>query len=354
MERKMKHNIDHNVLIKILSGSANNSDLEKFNKWLGESERNKTEFEELKKVWQMTEPKQIQVLPDVKEEWNGLISEINNTKRIPQKNNKLFEAIKSIDQFIFASKLRPVFATIITLLFISLYFFIINKESIIPVVEYQSITTSKLDKTEINLPDGSKVFLNGGSKIIYPDKFIEDNREIRLTGEAFFSVVKDKRPFIITTDNARIKVLGTKFDVWSRENKTRVVVQEGLVNVAQKRKFGNPVLLKKNQLTCVSNGSEPTKPKEVDSKEFLSWMENTLLFNQTSFGEVVKELERFYDIKISVKDERIKNYSLTGKFKRENIESTLSMICLAMDLDYSKQQDGFIIKQKMNVNQLTK
>jgi len=347
----MKHSINHNVLIKIFGGSANNSDLEKFNKWLGESEKNKTEFEELKKVWQMTEPKQIPVLPDINEEWNGLISEINNTKRIQKKNNKLFEAIKSIDQFIFASKLRPVFATIITILFISLYFFVVNKESIIPVVEYQSITTLKLDKTEITLSDGSKVFLNGGSKIIYPNKFIEDNREIRLTGEAFFSVVKDKRPFIITTDNARIKVLGTKFDVWSRENKTRVVVQEGLVNVAQKQKARNSVLLKKNQLTCVSNGSEPTKPKEVDSKEFLSWMENTLLFNQTSFGEVVKELERFYDIKISVKDERIKNYSLTGKFKRENAENTLSMICLTMDLDYLKQPDGFIIKQKKSINQ---
>lgn len=347
----MKSSINYNVLIKVLNGSANDFDLENFNKWLEESEINKKEFEELKKIWQISEPKQIQVLPDVDEEWNWLVSEINNTKQIQKKNSSLSKAIKSVDEFLFASKLRPVFATIITILFISLYFFVVNKESIIPVVEYQSITTSKLDRTEITLPDGSKVFLNGGSKVIYPNKFIEDNREIKLTGEAFFSVVKDKRPFIITTDNARIKVLGTKFDVWSRENKTRVVVQEGLVNVAQKRKIENPVLLKMNQLTCVSNESEPTKPKEVDSKEFLSWMENTLLFNQTSFGEVVKELERFYDIKIGVMDERIKNYSLTGKFKRENIESTLSMICLAMDLDYSKKQDGFIIKQKKSINQ---
>jgi len=342
----MKSSINYNVLIKVLNSSANDSDLEKFNKWLGESESNKKEFEESKKVWQMTEPKQIPVLSDVKEEWNGLISEINNTKRVQKTNNKLSEAIKSIDQFIFASKLRPVFATIITILFISLYFFVVNKESIIPVVEYQSITTSKLDKTEITLPDGSKVFLNGGSKIIYPDKFIEDNREIRLTGEAFFSVVKDKRPFIITTDNARIKVVGTKFGVWSRENRTRVVVKEGLVNVAQKRKIENPVMLKRNQLTCVSNGDQPTNPKYVDSKEYLWWMENSLLFDQTPFDEVIKKLEKFYEIKISVNNETIKNYSLTGKFKRENAESTLSMICFAMDLKYSKQRDKFVIEQK--------
>jgi transmembrane sensor len=342
----MKSSVNHNVLIKILNGSASNPDLEKFNKWLDESESNKKEFEELKKIWQMTGQKQISNMPDVNEEWNELVAEINNIKRVQKTNYKLVELIKSIDQFIFNSKLRPVFATVITILFIALYFFWVNEESILPVVEFQSITTSKLDKTEITLPDGSKVFMNGGSKIMYPDKFIEDNREIRLTGEAFFSVVKDKRPFIITTNNARVKVLGTKFDVWSRENKTRVVVKEGLVNVAQKQKVENSVLLKKNQLTCVADESEPTEPKDVDSKEFLWWMENSLSFNQTSFDEVIKKLERFYNIKISVEDERIKNYSITGKFKRENAESTLSMICLAMDLKYSKQHDEFFIEQK--------
>jgi transmembrane sensor len=342
----MKHSINHNILIKILGGSSSNSDLEKFNKWLDESENNKREFEELKKVWQMTEPVQIPYLPDINEEWNGLVAEINNAKRIQKNNIKLFEVIKSINQFVFTSRLRPVFVTIITVVFVSIYFFIVNKESITPVVEFQSVSTSNQKQTEIILPDGSKVLLNSGSKIIHPKIFVEDNREIKLTGEAFFSVVKDKRPFIITTDNARIKVLGTKFDVWSRENKTRVVVQEGLVNVAQKQKIQNFVLLEKNQLTCVSNGAEPTKPKEVDSKDFLAWMENTLSFSHTSFNEVVKALERFYDIKIRVKDEEIKNYSLTGKFKRENAESTLSMICLTMNVDYSKQQDEFVIKQK--------
>ena len=168
---------------------------------------------------------------------------------------------------------------------------------------------------------------------------------VSLKGEAYFSVAKNGKPFTITTENAKITVLGTKFDVLTRDENTRVVVNEGRVSFSPKMNLEG-VYLSKNQMSIINKNSEPTKPKDVDSDFFLSWMKGDMVFYRTPLNEISGDLKRRFNINISLKSDTLKKYTLTGSFKNNNADSTLSMICLALGLDFEKQNDSYIIKAK--------
>lgn len=201
-------------------------------------------------------------------------------------------------------------------------------------------------KKSITLPDSSIVTLNSASSIEYLGNFGEDTREIKLQGEAFFIVRKEKRPFIVLTHNANTKVLGTEFNVRARGGDTEVIVREGLVNLASKTLHEQNVNISKEFSSLVTVANLITNPKRVETKKLLSWLEGKLFFEQTTLLEITKELERFYDLKVYLKSEMLNEKSMTGSFSRTNIDSTLTMICLTLNLEFEKNKKGYLIKEK--------
>ena len=223
-----------------------------------------------------------------------------------------------------------------------------NKEEI---VRYETISTLNNDRQTVQLPDGSTVKLNSGSLIKFPEKFKDEKREIKLEGEAFFSVTKNGKPFVITTENAKITVLGTEFNVWTRDKKTKVIVKEGRVNLEQIKAKNENVILLKNQESIITENSKPLPPQNVNADYLLGWLNNKLVFNRTPLNEIVGELERFYNVKIKLADNGLKNLTLTGSFGNQKADSVLSMICLALNLKFIKtdsnqnnQVDSYLIK----------
>jgi ferric-dicitrate binding protein FerR (iron transport regulator) len=208
-----------------------------------------------------------------------------------------------------------------------------------------NVGTGNKETKEILLSDGSLVKLNNGSNIQYLEKFDSKIREVKLNGEAFFSVTKNSTPFVVITENAKISVLGTKFDVCVRGEKTQVVVKEGKVNLVQKENDAG-VYLTKGQSSCVAKNANPDSPKEIDADYMLGWMNGKLVFNQTPLTEIVDELERFYDVTISIEGNNVTANTLTGSFKNRDVDSALTMICLTMNLNFEKHGNGFLIKLK--------
>lgn len=331
------------LCIKKITGNIDDAGLTKFNKWINESNENKKEYEKLKSLWENTAADELPKLPDIDNEWYSLTERIG-LYEFEQKEETLLSKTKTFFNSIFTTHLKPVsaFASVVLITIVGLYLF--NNAS----QDYQltEVITQNAATEKVVLPDGSTVTLNSGSKLKYSNPFKEDSRLIELEGEAFFSVAKRETPFVIKTENAKVSVLGTEFNVWSREAKTEVIVKSGKVELSSELELPEKVILTENQLSTVFADQPPSKPKSVDSDYLLGWLDAKLVFEKTPLVEIVDELKRHYDISISLEDESLEAYTLTGSFKNENPDSALSMICLALDLTYTKEGNGYIVKQE--------
>jgi ferric-dicitrate binding protein FerR (iron transport regulator) len=159
--------------------------------------------------------------------------------------------------------------------------------------------------------------------------------------------MKDKdKPFIVLTNNAKTTVLGTKFNVYNRGEKTEVIVKEGLVNLAPLKSENKGINLSKDELSFISNDKNTHTPEKVDPDYRLGWLKGKLVFDNTPLNNVIDELVRFYDIPIAMKGIKYQNSGLTGTFSDQSLEDVLSMICLTFNLDYKKNEKGYYINEK--------
>jgi transmembrane sensor len=340
MEKVMKGKEYLNLGIKSLTGELDKDEEKIFENWLTDSELNRKEYDSMKAFWNKTQPADELALPDVEADWEALDRRIRNDERQKQNSEKT-DYLKSFTSFIFLPKLRPVTAAIALALIVVINMLIFTREE----VRANKVTVQTLfqEHKTINLPDGSTVTLNNNSTLDYPNVFLDKTREVTLNGEAYFSIKKDGRPFIIKTSNATTTVLGTKFNIWSRDERTRVSVNEGKVKVAGQKNM-DVVYLTRNQQSIVVEKSGPTEPTRVDSDFLVEWLNNKLVFSGSALADVVEELQRYYSKKIVIEGSKLPAYNLTGSFRNRDVDSVLTMICLALDVSYTKDEEGYVIK----------
>lgn len=209
-------------------------------------------------------------------------------------------------------------ACVLAILLCSYYFFMYNSDTV--------VNTYANQKTEVVLPDNSKIILNTVSKISYDASNWEDKRELNLEGEAFFKVAKGKQ-FDVVTSSGIISVVGTAFNVKQREDYFEVKCFEGIVNVTSDTI--------NRQLTAghvfqILNGNFT---EETITYEAPYWTINLSTFKAIPFKEVVAELERQYDVEITLKDDSSQRL-FTGRFVHDNLENALISITQPMSLTY--------------------
>ena len=230
------------------------------------------------------------------------------------------------------------------------------------------VTTKPGSKTQIQLPDGSSVWLNASSKLTYGENFGKKLREVNLTGEAFFDVVKDpSHPFIIHTTVVDVKVLGTAFNVRSYPNdaNTETSVLRGQVEVTVKNRENTRYYLKPNEKVIVANGLVRTSNPNTKKQEYIrpivsiqpltyyyvdssivetSWVENKLVFQENeTFSEVALKMERWYGVHISFEDPRVAEYRMYGSFTSETIRQALDALKIGFNFNYKMNKDEIII-----------
>lgn len=333
---------------KAITGNINESEKTQLNNWLDKSEINRNQFEELKKIWIDTSPVKAPQLPDIDKEWNNLnrkLELLNADKKI--KKSYWDEIIFFVKSFTLPGW-KPAIVSLIIFICIIAGYYLLSRET--PQQQFVNIYTLNKEHRKIQLPDGSTVILNSGSSIKYASPFGKSSREVYMTGEAFFEVTKNSIPFNIFSSNAKISVLGTQFDVWARDGKTRVIVKEGKVKFARLNKVLEGVNLTANQTSIINENSNPTAPKEIDSQFFLGWMNGKLIFDRTPLNEVVKELERRYNIKIILDGDSLSKNTISGSFNNYGADTVLSMICLALNLKYEQQSGHYLIESKESKN----
>ena len=212
--------------------------------------------------------------------------------------------------------------------------------------DYTVMTTGG-QRAQTVLPDGSKVWLNASTKLIYRNSFWSTDRQIDLSGEAYFEVARDKHaPFIVNTKHIKTCVLGTKFNVRAREEEDRVVTTllQGSVRMESPRTVNNGYLLKPGQTLNINTTTYQAELIEyAEPTEVLLWINGKLKFKQHSLLEITNIMEKLYDLKFVYDDESLKTERFTGEFSTDNLPDEILNVLMHTN-HFSYKKEGRIIR----------
>lgn len=201
-------------------------------------------------------------------------------------------------------------------------------------------------RTSIIFSDGTKVWVNSGSRAIYPVEFDLKKREIWIEGEVYFDVTKDQnKPFIVKTDKLEIEVLGTSFNVSSYpdEAKVSVVLVSGSVKIKSENK--KEIKIEPNQQLIYTKNTKDISLHEVDIYDFISWKDGWLKCNSEEISSVINKLARYYNRKFEFRDTSMRNLHFSGKLDlKEDFEQVLKVLTIAAPLVFEVENEVIYIK----------
>jgi transmembrane sensor len=223
------------------------------------------------------------------------------------------------------------------------------------------VSTKNGSKSKIELPDGTQVWLNVGSNIKYDENYGKENRELTLTGEAYFDVAHDeKKPFILHTRKMDVKVLGTIFNVkaYPGDDLTEAALIRGSIEVTFPGRPLEKLILKPNDKISISSKeinkkADTVRLAQADNNERpaimvssiqyepsdsivieTAWVNNKLIFRSKTFEELARDIERWFNVTVQVQDASILDKKFTGTFSNETITDALDALSLSYPLHY--------------------
>lgn len=240
---------------------------------------------------------------------------------------------------------------------------------------FYKVSVAYGSKSTIELPDGSTVSLNSGSTLRYPASFASTNRTVILDGEAFFDVKKNQAsPFLVKTKDITVRVLGTKFNVksYADEDLTETTLVTGKVEIVRNESntkiavTEEPLVLTPNQKAVFyreSNHLSVNQPtvagdeslkhhtaelkvlvqKEIKTENITSWKNNILVFNSEPFDEIIKKIERWYNVDVKLQYTKLSPVVFSGKFDKESVEEVLHALSLIEPFRYEINKNKILI-----------
>lgn len=197
------------------------------------------------------------------------------------------------------------------------------------------------------LCDGTKISVNSESKIQYPFSFEKDKRRVKLMGEAYFEVAKnEKLPFEISTKNAVITVLGTKFNVCNYDNEQfeQITLEEGAIEVKYKDQFFK---LTPGMQLIIDSKNKKASVKNVDTNLYVSWKDDLFRFQDMNLDELTKKIQRWYNVKFVFKDQECKSYRFTGALAKDaNFNDFITLIESTTEVKFALKENKINISKK--------
>jgi len=210
---------------------------------------------------------------------------------------------------------------------------------------YNTIQTPKGGQYQVRLPDGTKVWLNAASSLTYPASFLAlNNRSVKLIGEAYFEVAKDKdKPFLVATEKQTVEVLGTHFNVnsYPDEASTKTTLLEGAVKIMTKN---STKILKPGQEANVTVNIDIST---VNTEEAIAWKNGYFRFDDEQLESIMRKISRWYDVEVTYRDEALKTElfaAVTTRFA--NVSGLLKMLEQIGDAKFNIEGREIIISKK--------
>jgi ferric-dicitrate binding protein FerR (iron transport regulator) len=318
------------ILFKYISDQADDNEKRKVQEWSTVSEERKHELSRMKNSWVLASLSN-EIDPIIKERAIQLI--LDKIKTLNRKNNFRDVRIKWM-------KYAATILLIIGLSVASGYFISVSKFSN---SSFTEVIVPNGERSKVILPDGSIVWLNGGSQLKFESAFQSGKRNVVLVGEAFFEVAPNKsHPFLVGTNSKlQVEVLGTSFNVCSYPDDKIITTYLASGKVKISINGEDDVFLKPSEVLKFEKSSGEMIKQTIGDDRFFDWTRGILNIKGETIEELAKKLERRFDVGILFGDNEVRNHIYSGVIKDENLNTVLEALKFASSLEY--EQNGKII-----------
>lgn len=323
------------IILKYLNETATEEEMKMLLEWLDQSEESQKYFFEIRDLWLTSNASYPHILEDKK-------AFVRFKERV-----MAYEKIRF--QRHLPTGLLKVAASVAILVLCSVggYFIGHHTNQTPPTILMNQCFSGDNNKTMFTLPDGTSVWLNSNSRLVYPDQFEEGARRVKLEGEGYFEVAHNPAsPFYVEVNNLAVKVLGTHFDVQSykRKSVSEVILLSGKVEVDLEG--SKKVILAPNQKLTLNKKGGEYMVESVDAAEYVLWKNKKMVFDNEELGTILRKMERWYGVQISCE----KGLSLKSPYsliiRDEPKEEILNLLSIIAPISYTIQDDKVLVRKK--------
>lgn len=310
-------------------GELSEADFSAVETWKNLSQQNQEIFNQSEKVWQS-----LHLLSEM-EHYNPQQALQKVNQKINQRQNQQW-------WFIW----QKVAAILFIPLLIAAVWLTMSRPKTDLIVEsptWQIFSTPPGVKAKFYLPDSTAVWLNSSSSVSFPSYFAGNFRQVNAQGEVFFDVRKNtEQPFVVSMGKIHARVLGTRFNVinYDREDRTEIILQSGKIELCtgtceQPRSLS---LLNPGELAHFNKSGNTINILNVETEKYMAWIAGKLIFKDDPMEEVVRKLNRWFNVEIEVADQAILDYVYTATFQDESIDQILELLTLTAPIRYQVVQ----------------
>jgi transmembrane sensor len=297
--------------------------------WIESSPENQRSYNRLKNLW--------------------VISGLEHAENIDIPDFPYFKKQISVSKTFLKTYLKYAAVFISAFLLASLGYYFINKTPVTPDFStfYNTVEAPNGERAQIILYDGTKVWLNSGTKLKYPVVFNDKTRDVYIEGEAYFDVAKRKEhPFVVKAGKLSIMVSGTRFNVcaYPEDKNFLTTLEEGAIHAIDTEN-GKQLAVKPGEQVVLNKATDRMECQKVNTELYTSWKDNLLRFESATFCELIIKMERWYDVKIIVDPSVNTKERYTMTIKTESLREMLSLISKTTKIKYEINGNNVLIKK---------
>ena len=328
------HDLDKSRLLsKLISEELNTAEKQRLDEWLSQSPENTSEKETFEKLWEMSGKYEPSFEPNVEKSFAQFKTKIeqesdryNSPKIIRMRPGRLLVRVAAVFLLLIAA----------TFLIKPNLFELSNGDVIYASAE-------KIEATD--LTDGTKIWLNKNAQLAYAKDYNESSRKVSLKGEGYFDIAHNpEKPFQITTENSRVSILGTSFNLRDENGYVYLDVNTGLVSF-ESLNSNKKVTVKAGESAIYNAASDSFSQFASPTANADAWVDNKFSFNATELHLVFAELSRYYNVDFQIENQSLENCLFTsGEFQNESLDNILEVLEGAFSISISKEKELYKVK----------
>ncbi len=310
------------LIAREIEGEISAEEMAQLQRWLEANPANQTYYEALKDTWDLASDAYADMPePDVERNWQRFSENLAapGPLRVASRRNGWW---------------RLAAAAIVIVAAAGLTFTLFRQGK-------ETVLTASADKKTFTLPDGSRVYLNRNSQLSYDAGFGDDNRHVKLKGEAFFDVTADDaNPFIVSAGISETKVLGTSFVIKAYDDKpVQLNVVTGKVAFSGRKGEKGAMVLTEGDAAILRPDKGPQQIENADPN-FMAWKENRLYFSHTPLYKSLSAIEAYFNVRFVVPDSSLLTLPYTGTFIDPSLPEVLDVISMAAKVTIVEEEEG--------------
>lgn len=340
------------LFVKYLHGNCTEEEFKQLLLWIREESLKTSATEMVQEVWAEFEP---EAGPVERLKYNRILDKIHHQININQNSNQfVFHKVPTRNR-IMSIITRAAAILLLPVLSLLLYTNLPDNGHYTDNLNDLEVEAPVGSRVHIELCDGTKVWLNHGSKLKYPYRFEGKNRKVFLTGEAFFEVAHNKElPFIVGTNFLDVKAIGTAFNVSAYQDDNAIVTTlvEGKVILYERKSNREIKALSPSECLKFNPLKNVYTLESGNTEKYTAWKDGLLVFKNDHIEDIAKKLTRWYSVEVEIVDEKVKEFTFTATFMNETLSQVLELMTLATPVSYNltpriKLSDGSFSKQKV-------